>query len=73
MLTTLKINNTLIKRINRNKFLGVLFNENLTWKNPINLIENKISKTLGILHRRNFLLNQKSRKNVYFSFMHIYN
>ena len=48
------------------KFLGVLFDENLTWKNHINLIENKISKSLGILHRAKFLLNQKSRKNVYF-------
>ena len=42
VLPTLKINNTLIKRIDHIKFLGVLFDENLTWKNHINLIENKI-------------------------------
>ena len=42
VLPTLKINNTLIKQVA--KFLGVLFDENLTWKNHINLIENKISK-----------------------------
>ena len=29
-------------------------------ENHINLIENKISKSLGILHRAKFLLNQKS-------------
>ena len=41
-------------------------------KNHINLIENKISKSQGILHRAKFLLNQKSRKNVHFSFLHSY-
>ena len=54
------------------KFLGVLFDENLRWKNHINLTENKISKSLGILYRAKFLLSQKSRKNVYFSFIHNY-
>ena len=33
------------------KLLGVMFNKNLTWKNPITLIENKTSKSLGILRR----------------------
>ena len=54
VLPTLKINNTLLKRVNHIRFLGVLFDENQTWKNHINLIENKISKTLGILHRAKF-------------------
>ena len=52
--------------------LGVLFDENLAWKIHINLIENKISKSLGILHRAKFLLNQKSWKNVCFSVIHSY-
>ena len=33
---------------------------------------NRISKSLGILHRAKFLLNQKSRKNDYFSFIDSY-
>ena len=41
-------------------------------KKSDNLIESKISKNLGILHQTKFLLNQKSRKNIYFSFMHSY-
>ena len=44
----------------------------LTWKNDINLIENKISKSLGILPLVQFVSNQKSRANVYFSFIHSY-
>ena len=31
-----------------------------------------MSKSLGVLHQANFLLNQKSRKNVSFSFIHGY-
>ena len=50
VLPTLKINNTLIKRVDHIKFLGVLFDENLTWKNHINLIENTISTDLGIFY-----------------------
>ena len=36
-----------IQRTDRIRFLGVLFNENLTWNNHIHLIENKISKNVG--------------------------
>ena len=72
VLPTLKINNTLLKRVDHIKFLGILFDENLTWKNHINLIENKISKSLDILHQDKFSLNQNFRKNVYFSFIHSY-
>ena len=57
LVLTSKINNTLIKRVDHIKFLGVLFDENLTWKNHINLIKNKISKSLGILHRAKVSLN----------------
>ena len=72
VLPKLETNNTLIKRRDHIKFLGALFDENLTWKNHINIIENKISKSVGILHQAKFLLNQKFRKNVYSSFIHSY-
>ena len=71
-LPTLKINNTLTIRVDHIDFLGVLLDGNLTWKNHINLIENKMSKSLGILHRAKFLLNQKFRENVYFPFIDSY-
>ena len=51
VLRALKKNNTLIWRVDHIKLLGVMFNKNLTWKNPITLIENKTSKSLGILRR----------------------
>ena len=54
------------------KFLGVLLDDCLTWKNHIQMIENKISKNVGILYRSKFLLNQKSLTSIYFSFIHVY-
>ena len=48
-LPKLDINNIKIKRENLMKFLGVLLDENMTWKNHISCIENKISKNIDIL------------------------
>ena len=52
----LQINNYNIKRIPLTKFLGVLLNENPSWKDHIKYTENKISKNIGILYKaRNYL------------------
>ena len=49
-----------------------MLDENLTWKNHIELIENKTSKNIGLLYKANFLLNQNCLKSIYFSFIHSY-
>ena len=72
VLPTLKINNNLIKRVDHIKFLRVLIDENLTWKNQINLIENKISKSLGILYLAKFLCNCNSRKTLFFFYTQLH-
>ena len=47
----LNINNYEIKRAVSIKFLGVLFNENLTWKLHIKYTKNKISKNIDLLFK----------------------
>ena len=42
-LPTMTFNNIEIERENSIKFLGVVIDENLTWKNHIEVVENKIS------------------------------
>ena len=69
-LPTLKLNNCVIKREHSIKFLGVLINENLTWKTHINNIENEISKSLGMLYKAKFMQNQNCLKSIFFSFIH---
>ena len=40
-----------IKRESFIKFLRVIINENITWNKHIELVENKISKNIGIIYR----------------------
>ena len=70
-LPAMTLNSIEIKRENSVKFLGVIIDENLTWKNHIEVVENKISKNIGVLYRASHLLDFKNLK-IYFSFIHIY-
>ena len=65
------LNNIEIKREDPVKFLGVIIDENLTWKNHIEVVENKISKNIGVLYRASHLLDFKNLLKIYFSFIRI--
>ena len=71
-LPTLRINEKEIKRQSAIKFLGVIFDENLFCTEHLKLIENKVSKNLGILFKAKHILNSESLKSLYFSFIHSY-
>ena len=71
-LPELKINNTIINRERAVKFLGVVIDENLPWKNHIHLIESKIAKNIGMLYKAKFILNKKCLRDLYFAFIHSY-
>ena len=71
-LPAMTLNNIEIKRENSVKFLGVIIDENLTWKNHIGVVENKISKNIGAFYRASHLLDFKNLLKIYFSFIHIY-
>ena len=45
----LLLNNTTLERVNSMKNLGVILDENINWNRHIELVENKISKNIGIL------------------------
>ena len=40
-----------LERETVNKFLGVIIDENVTWKAHINTISTKISKSIGLLRK----------------------
>ena len=56
-LPKLEINNYEIKRAESIKFLGILLDENLTWKLHIKCIKNKIAKNSGLLFKSKSFLN----------------
>ena len=48
-------------------FLGILFDENLTWECHINMVTNKFSKVIGILNRLNYVYPQNALLSIYHS------
>ena len=55
MLPKLTISNHVIEKQEFIKFLGVLLDGNLNWKEHIKYAENKIAKNLGLLYRKECL------------------
>ena len=47
-----------VERAKSNKFLGVLLDENLSWKDQIRDIENKVAKNIGLLYRAKLFLDK---------------
>ena len=72
VLPKLIINSSEIARTEPIKFLGVLLDENLSWKTQTKYIENKISKNIGILFKARSFLNKKSLLSLCYSYIHSY-
>ena len=73
-LPILILNNTTLETVNSIKFLGVILDKNINWKRHIELVGNKISKNIGILHRASVYLDKtiwikKSLKSIYFKLL----
>ena len=71
-LPVLKINDYDIKRSSSIKFLGGLVDEHPSWTDHINILENKLSKNLGLLYKSKHFLNVSGIKSLYYSFFHSY-
>ena len=71
-LPILKINNFEIKRTTSIEFLGTMVDENLTWNDHIHILENKLSKNIGLLYRAKPYLDKNTMTALYFSFFHSY-
>ena len=67
---SLKMDNIFIEKQNVTKFLGVLIDENLSWKQVINNASTKISKSIGILYKSTGIAQQPLLKQLYFPFVH---
>ena len=59
-LLQLSIDGKLIENVKYFKFLGILFDESLTWKCHINMVTNKISKGIGKLNRLKHVFPQNA-------------
>lgn len=61
-----------IDRVDSAKFLGVIVDQKLNWKTHIALISQKISKSCGIIYRIRRLLNESSKRLLYYNLIYPY-
>ena len=72
LLPKVLINDKEIERVGSVKFLGVLLDEHLSWKEHIRYTENKIAKNIGLLYRAKPFLGKHSLLALYYSYIHTY-
>ena len=71
-LPNLLIEDIHIKREHVTNFLGVFIDESLSWKQHIEILSSKISKSIGILYKSRDVLSKQCLNQLYFSFIHSY-
>ena len=63
----IRINDRVIERVPYTKFLGVIVDEKLNWKEHISKVKNKTSKSLAIINKVKSLLNIDALKSLYYA------
>ena len=58
-------NNSFITRVQEDKFLGIIFHENLSWKPHISAVCDKVSKVIGVLCKSRRYLPLNTLKTLY--------
>ena len=64
--------NESIQRVTNSRFLGVILDQQLNWKDHISMESQNNSKSCVIISRNRNTLDIKSKKRIYFSFIHPY-
>lgn len=67
---TVLIDNVPITKVKSTRFLGVLIDENMSWKPQISFITSKIAKNIGIMGKNRYLLNSTVSLNLYYSMIY---
>ena len=71
-LPNLLIRNIHIKREHVETFLDVFSDEKLSWKQHIDIVSSRVSKSIGIFYKSRDVLSKQSLKQLHFSFIHNY-
>ena len=70
--TSLKIciDNNILKRVSKSKFLGVMIDSKMSWNDHIKYIKNKISRAIGLLCRARKVFKKSTLLTLYYSFIY---
>ena len=59
------LDKTMLKRVDKTKFLGVIIDENLSWKNHIDGITKTISRNVGMINKLKFIIPERILRTLY--------
>ena len=66
-------NGNVVKRVKSIKFLGITKDDQLMWKQHIDYIKNKTSRSIGIIYKAKNLVNRHiTLRNLYYTFVYPY-
>lgn len=68
----LKIGDEIVKEKDSTKYLGIIIDKHLSWKEHISSIVIKLSKSIGILRKISYNSSLQVLKQIYFSFFYPY-
>ena len=63
--TDIILDNTKLDRVTKTKFLGVIIDENLTWKIHIDGITKTISRNIGMINKLKFFVPERILRTLY--------
>ena len=66
------LDKTKLKRVDKTKFLGVTIDENLSWKNHIDGITKTISRNVGMINKRKFIIPKRILRTLYCTLVLLY-
>ena len=66
------LDNVSLERVNSTEFLGVIIDENLTWKNHIDAISKTISRNIGMLTKMEHYVPRYILFSLYFTLVLLY-
>ena len=68
----LRVEGQTIERVTQTKFLGVIIDEKLTWRNHVNYMSTKIANSIRILIKARFCLSKETLVSLYYTFIYPY-
>ena len=68
----LTIDEEILFEVSQTKFLGVIIDNQLSWKNHVNVICGKIARGIGIMLRARSVINKSTLITLYYSFVYPY-
>ena len=66
----IKINDSPISQVSEFNFLGIIFDEFLSWKSHINSLTTKLTRAIGVINRLKHFLPISVLKFIYFALIH---